>query len=603
MSFRRILSQLNPQQQEAVLYDEGPLLILAGAGSGKTRTLTYKVAYLALEKKVRPEEILLVTFTNKAAEEMKNRVKELLAQESEGLPYAGTFHSFCAQVLRREGQKLPFGSNFVIYDEKDQLETVKQAMVELDLSEKKTNPAAVLNTISQAKNELLEPGEYQEYAQGFFQKTVAQIFTVYQKLMTEYHALDFDDLLLQAAKLFENSPETLAKYQDRYRYFLIDEYQDTNHAQYQLTKLLTKKEKKLCVVGDCSQSIYSWRGADYRNLMSLSNDFPQLKTINLEQNYRSTANILEAANKVISRNTSHPILNLWTEKEKGEKIGIFEASNEKEEALFVIQKLQEGVLAGKKLNDFAVLYRTNSQSRVFEEALLKNSLPYALIGGIRFYERKEVKDCLAYLRLLINPNDLVAYQRVQKLGKRKLNSFFQFSEEVKGKNNASLELLDGVLEKTGYLEKFNPKDEEDAGRLENIKELRSVAAQFPDLGDFLENVSLIQHENLPESQKRLAGPSNQMVNLMTIHAAKGTEFPVVFLVGMEENLFPHARSLEEGENLEEERRLCYVGLTRAKEKLYLSYAARRMYFGQSNFNPPSRFLEDIPARLMEICQK
>lgn len=590
----RILSQLNPQQQEAVVYNEGPLLILAGAGSGKTRTLIFKVAFLVEQKKARPEEILLVTFTNRAAEEMKERLKKLIGKTP---PLTSTFHSFGARVLRKDGRALGLSPNFGIYDEKDQLEVVKQAMIKSDISVKKFNPGAVLATISQAKNELISPSEYFQLARGVFQKEVARVYPAYQKLLKEYQALDFDDLLVEAVRLFRNEKEILGKYRDSFYYILVDEYQDTNRAQYELTKLLARGRGNLCAVGDAAQSIYSWRGADFRNVLNLGRDFKNLKIINLEQNYRSTQNILAAANRVIAKNTSHPILNLWTKNPKGEKIILYQAGNEIEEALLVAGDIQS--TGGQNWSDFAVLYRTNAQSRVLEEVFLKAGIPYLLVGGVRFYDRKEIKDCLAYLKLLANEADLVAYKRAQKLGKRRLAKFYEYVEKIRGKKRTTLKLLDEMLEATGYLELYDEKKEEDLSRLENIKELRSVAAEFPDLADFLEKVALIQHENLPQDEARVRGRKKNAVSLMTTHAAKGTEFKTVFLIGMEEGLFPHSRSLVEKEELEEERRLCYVGMTRAKEKLYLIYARRRLYFGQRVSNPPSRFLDDIPEYLRE----
>lgn len=593
----RILSQLNPSQQEAVTYNQGPLLILAGAGSGKTRALTHKVAYLIKEKAIGPQEILLVTFTNRAAHEMKDRLQTLLGPTSH-LPFAGTFHSFCARLLRREGKPIGIPINFLIFDERDQLETVKHAMVKTDVSPKKFSPSSVLTTISQAKNELIGPLEYPQFARGLFQETVARIFIAYQKLLKEYQALDFDDLLFETVKLFQKEARVLGHYQDRFRHVLVDEYQDTNRAQYQLTKLLAGRWRNLCVVGDCSQSIYSWRGADFRNVLNLKSDFPELKTVNLEQNYRSTQTILKAANQVIVQNTSHPILNLWTNNPKGKKITIFEAGSELEEGIFVAETINSLSIDTKaSLEDFAVLYRTNAQSRVLEEVFLHAGLPYRLVGGTHFYERKEIKDCLAYLRLVTNPADLVAYQRAQKMGKRRLDKFFSWVEETKVKEFTTLQLLDEVLETTGYLELYNPKKEEDLARLENVKELRSVAAEFPRLIDFLENVALIQQESLPKKITK-SGPKKKAVTLMTFHAAKGTEFPIVFMVGLEEGLFPHSRSLLEKEEMEEERRLCYVGLTRAKKKLYLTYARRRLYFGQRVTNPVSRFIKNIPDNLV-----
>ncbi len=593
-----ILTQLNPAQQEAVAFGEGPLLILAGAGSGKTRALTYRAAYLIQEKKIPPESILLLTFTNKAAGEMKERIQKLLGQTKTSLPFAGTFHSFCARLLRKEGKHLGIPVNYSIYDESDQLETVKLAMVKLDIPTRDYKPASILTTISQAKNELISAPEYPQYARGHFQETAARVYLAYQKLLKNYQALDFDDLLFETVRLFQKEKPVLNQYQNQFQYVLIDEYQDTNQAQYILTKLLANKWRNLCAVGDAAQAIYGWRGANYRNLMSLKNDFPDLTIINLEQNYRSTQNILGAANEVIKKNTKHPILNLWTKNIPGEKLIVYEAGNEQEEAQYIINSI---VSRGGDYADYVVLYRTNAQSRVIEEAFLHAGLPYILVGGTRFYERKEIKDCLAYLRLLANPKDMASYKRIQKSGKRRMKKFLDFTKEFDKKKEkaklTTLEILDKVLEATDYLALYDKKDEKGLARLENIKELRSVATEFPQLVGFLENVALVQQEYLPQHPK--GNKKKNAVTLMTTHAAKGTEFPVVFMVGMEEGLFPHSRSMMDKEELEEERRLCYVGMTRAKEKLHLLYTRQRLYFGQRSANPPSRFLSDIPGELVE----
>ena len=595
-----ILTHLNSPQQEAVTHKQGPLLILAGAGSGKTRALTYRVAYLIKNEKVNPENILLVTFTNKAAGEMRERIRKLLSTKSQvpSLPFAGTFHSFCARILRLEGKHLGIPPHYLIYDEADQQDTIKIAFEKLDISSQYFKPASVLATISQAKNELISATEYPQYAQGHFQKTVARVYLAYQQLLKKYGALDFDDLLFETVRLFQKEKSVLGKYQDRFRYILVDEYQDTNRAQYLLTKLLAKRWRNLCVVGDASQAIYGWRGADYRNLLNLQSDFPDLKIVNLEQNYRSTQKILDAAHAVISHNTTHPILKLWTKKKGGETISLYEAKSELDEAVFVVNRIAEQMLSSASSSaDFAVLYRTNAQSRVLEEAFLHASLPYTLVGGVRFYERKEIKDCLAYLRLLANPKDQVSYQRIEKLGKTRLKKFLDFAEKFESRKYPTIKILDKVLKTTGYLELFDPEDEKDLARLENIKELRSVAMEFPDLTQFLENVALVEKEHLPEHPTK--DEKKEAVTLMTAHAAKGLEFPTVFMVGMEEGLFPHSKSMMEKNEIEEERRLCYVGMTRAKNKLYLTYARRRLYFGQRSNNPVSRFIADIPEELLE----
>ena len=602
-----ILTELNSQQQRATTYGDGPLLILAGAGSGKTRALTYRAAYLILEKHIPAENILLLTFTNKAAGEMKERIQRLIASHLSPftfhLPYAGTFHSFCAKVLRADGDLLGISHNFVIYDEADQADAIRGVIKKLDLSIKEYKPQSVLNTISGAKNELLSELEYPQYARGIWQKNVAQIYLEYQRFLRQNQAVDFDDLIFKVIDLFKKFPEVLGKYQNKYRYLLVDEYQDTNHAQYVLTKLLASRYRNLTVVGDCSQSIYGWRGANFRNLINLKSDFPALKIINLEQNYRSTKTILDVAYSVICHNTTHPILKLWTKNEEGEKIYLYEASSEINEAEFIVNQISRH-LDQYRLSDFAILYRTNAQSRVLEEFFLQSGIPYVLVGGTRFYQRKEVKDVLAYLRLIANPKDTVSHVRIEKLGKARLEKFLNWQERNLSKNKRllTLDLFDELLKATNYLELYDPKDEEDLARLENINELRSVANEFPDLNDFLENVSLVEQESLPD--KPISnGNKKEAVTLMTLHAAKGLEFPIVFIVGMEEGLFPHSRSLLDQSELEEERRLCYVGITRAKKKLFLTYARKRLYFGQHSANEISRFIQDIPEDLIKIANE
>ncbi len=603
-----ILTELNSPQQAAVTFGNGPLLILAGAGSGKTRALTYRAAYFILEKAILPENILLLTFTNKAAGEMKDRIRKLLTSSPRealakwgNLPYAGTFHSFCAKVLRIDGHLLGIPPNYVIYDEDDQLDAIKEVLAKLHLSPKDYRPSSVLNTISQAKNELISELEYPQYARGPWQKTVAEIYLDYQKLLRENGAVDFDDLIFKTVSLFKKFSEILGKYQNKYQYLLIDEYQDTNHAQYILTKLLAQRYRNLTVVGDASQSIYGWRGANFRNLVNLKSDFRDLTIINLEQNYRSSQNILDVAYSVISRNTTHPILKLWTENKRGEKAYLHEAESELTEANFIVNKISR-LLGEHKLSDFAILYRTNAQSRVFEEFLIHAGIPYTLVGGTRFYQRKEIKDVLAYLRVMANPKDSVSYKRIEKLGKNRLGKFLSWIEEMKSKGDFdlgkidTLALLDNSLKASTYLELYDPEVEEDLSRLENIKELRSVATEFSNLNDFLENVALVEQEYLPDKP---VGEKKEAVTLMTLHASKGLEFPVVFIVGMEEGLFPHSRALMDLNELEEERRLCYVGITRAKEKIYLTHARRRLFFGQRSMNLISRFIQDIPPELLE----
>jgi len=579
------------------MYINGPLLILAGAGSGKTKTLTHKAAYLIQEKKISPQSILLLTFTNKAAEEMKKRV-EKIAGTTPG--FAGTFHSFCAKILRCEAEKINLSRRFLIFDENDQKDVINDILKKMDLSPKLFRPQQVLATISQAKNELISPFDYPDYARSPFQKQVAVIYSLYQKKLKEQEALDFDDLLAETVRVLKNFPEILSAYQDRYRYILVDEWQDTNHAQYEMIRLLAKKYKNLCVVGDASQSIYSWRGADYRNITLLKDDFPQLKIVNLEQNYRSTQKILNAAFEIIKSNRSHPILKLWTLNQKGENVKVYEAKNENDEAQFLVKQI---VGSNRPYSDFAVLYRTNAQSRAIEEVFLHAGLPYSLIGGVRFYERKEIKDVLAFLRYLANPKDETALKRIAKLGIRKMEKFLIIAKENSIEGKTTTELIDFILEKTGYWDLYDPEIEEDLSRLENIKELRSVASEFPDIYNFLENIALVENEYFPDKKvERDKLDHKDRVTLMTMHAAKGLEFPIVFIVGMEEGLFPHSRTLLEPLEMEEERRLCYVAFTRAKEKLILSYSYRRLYFGSVSSNPPSRFISDLPQDLIDLLQ-
>ena len=593
------LKELNPEQKKAVLEINGPMIILAGAGSGKTKVITSKVTYL-ISHGVSPDNILSVTFTNKAANEMKERIEKAIIklEERAAKPTITTFHSLCAKILRIEALKINLLNNFLIYDEQEQIDVIKEAIKVLNLSPKEYKPSSILANISEAKNELINEEQYKSLARGNFQTKVAQVYPVYQKILRENNAVDFDDLLNKVVELFKNSHEVLEKYQDKFKYILIDEYQDTNKAQYVLTKLLAEKNNNICVVGDFSQSIYSWRGADFQNLIRFKDDFKNVKTFKLSQNYRSTQKILDAASSVISKNTSHPVLELWTENPKGEDIIIYEARNEHEEGEYIISQVNDIKERNSEIKfyDFAVLYRTNAQSRVIEEVFLHQSIPYVLIGGTRFYERKEVKDILAYLKVLSNEKDMVSFKRLMKLGKGRLKKFLDFQEKYIEKE--TIKILDEVLKETDYLSLYDEKDEEDRQRLENIKELRSVAIEFPKLGEFLENVSLVEQEYLPDHPKEEKGKKKDAVHLMTLHAAKGLEFSVVFMVGMEEGLFPHSRSLMDKNELEEERRLCYVGITRAKKKLFLTYARRRLFFGQRTNNMVSRFILELPEMIL-----
>lgn len=523
---------------------------------------------------------------------MKERIRKLLGGQA---PWAGTFHSFCARILRIDGKHIGIPQDFLIYDTSDQEDLIKEALKNLGM-DGKSSPRAILATVSQAKNELIDVLEYSEYARGDWQRKIAGVFFEYKRLLRKNQALDFDDLLLETVRLF-GEKNLLAKYQNKLEYVLVDEWQDTNKAQYEIVKLLCLRDKNLTVVGDASQSIYSWRGANYKNLVNLKTDFPSLTTINLDQNYRSTQNILDAAFGVISKNRLHPILKLWTVKKQGEPLKLFQARSEIQESAFIAEEIEKLTREKTHLSQIAVLYRTNAQSRVIEEAFLHAGIPYILVGALRFYERKEIKDVIAYLRLLINPKDSVSCKRAEKIGKGRLKKFEGFAKKYNHSSATTLETLDKVFQETGYLELYNKDVEEDLARLENIKELRSVAAEFPSLPEFLEQISLV--ETAQTSKKTLSPSQSEAVTLMTAHAAKGLEFSVVFLVGLEEGLFPHSRALLDNEELEEERRLAYVAITRAKEKLYLSFATRRMIFGQRGTNVPSRFISEIPEHLIE----
>jgi DNA helicase-2/ATP-dependent DNA helicase PcrA len=609
MKQEKLLRGLNPAQQQAVVYDKGPLLVLAGAGSGKTRVLTHRAAWLVATGKAVPRQLLLLTFTNKAAGEMKSRLIELLedflatrtrgAAALNGGLFAGTFHSFGALVLRRDGKKIGIENSFVIFDETDQSTLLKDILKTMDLSEKRFKIGLVQSIIEDAKNNLIDPEIFLTASSDTWQETVGHIYQEYEKRLKKARALDFSDLLFWTVKLFQEKRNVLEKYQERYRHILIDEYQDTNHSQYLLTKLLAKKHQNLTVVGDAAQAIYSWRGADYRNLMSLTSDFRKIKIINLEVNYRSTQNILDAAYGVISKNKRHPILKLTTQNGVGEKVVLYQAPSEIDEAEFVVEKIKDlANFEGVDPTKIAILYRTNAQSRVFEEIFIRLGVPYILVGGVKFYNRAEVKDVLSLLRVFYNAADSVSWQRIEKnFGKRRKKKVESFLKEQKDRKIDTATLLEDILNASGYLEKFDQDDEADARRLENIKELASVAERFPDLGDFLENVALVQQEySAQEKEKR--NRLTEAVRLMTLHASKGLEFDVVFLVGLEEGLLPHSQNLDAEEKLEEERRLCYVGMTRAKKKLFLTFARKRLYFGKTNFNQPSRFLEDIPQDLL-----
>lgn len=621
-----ILSSLNKEQQEAVITTEGPVLILAGAGSGKTKALTHRIAYLIREKKVLPENILAVTFTNKAAEEMKNRVSILLSDVPNSgeriaesgmaaakLPWLGTFHSICAKILRQCIQNLGYRRTFNIYDTEDTLSAIRHAMDTLGIDKKQYSPRTIKNYISGAKNELLSPKEYAKFAQGHFAEIVLKVYEEYQKDLKLANSLDFDDLLMKTVELFKNYPVILERWQDQFKYILIDEYQDTNFAQYQFSKMLSKKHKNICVVGDDFQAIYGFRGANFKNILDFERDYPNAKVIKMEQNYRSTKKILTSAQNIIEKNTLRSEKALWTDNEEGLSPTVFEARNELEETEFILdeisalQHLSNDKHASGTYNQFVVLYRTNAQSRIFEEALMQRSIPYRLIGALRFYERREIKDILAYLKLILNPTDRVPLKRIINVPPRGIGEktqvilehpkVLQFLQMIEGIRSdlpklKVAELIDQVAQKSTYKDWILDGTEEGETRWENIEELKSVAEKSENLETFLEHVTLVSDiDNLDRSA--------DAVTLMTLHNAKGLEFPIVFIVGMEEGLFPHANSLMDPSELEEERRLCYVGITRAEKRLYFTYASSRMIYGSLQANAPSRFLSEIPQELLE----
>jgi DNA helicase II / ATP-dependent DNA helicase PcrA len=589
-----LLKNLNPQQQKAVQHKTGPAIVLAGAGSGKTRVLTTRAAWLIQEKNVAPENILLMTFTNKAAGEMNKRVMDLTGFK---LNFSGTFHSLCAKILRKEAHHLSLSPGFSIYDTSDQVALVKQIYKANNFDTKKYKPQAVLGIISGAKNEMLSPKDYENIANSDWQKFSSKIYKLYQKALLEQQALDFDDLLLTTVSLLQNFKDVLKKYQNQFEHVLVDEYQDTNKAQYFLTKSFALPQNNLYVVGDFSQSIYAWRGADYRNLMHLKQDFSDINEYRLEQNYRSTQTILDAATQVIQQNSSHPILSLWTNNIESEKIKIFETDSNQHEAQVVADVIQRDCFSNDYSN-IAILYRTNAQSRSFEEEFVKRGIPYRLVGGVKFYERKEIKDLIAYLRFTLNSQDTVSKERILKIGKRRFESFNKWLDQqqsVEGK--PPYQLLNEIINITSYLDKFDKKNPEDEARLENIQELLNTASVFNDVINFLENVALVQDTQLHDNLN-LETPN--VITLMSLHSAKGLEFPIVFMVGMEEELLPHSRSLWEKDQMEEERRLCYVGITRAKEKLFFTHARSRFVYGKSNNTIRSRFLSEISPDLLEI---
>ncbi|MDO5561199.1 MAG: UvrD-helicase domain-containing protein [bacterium] len=593
------LEQLNEKQKKAVVHTTGPALVLAGAGSGKTRVLTQRVAYLLATQNLRPEQILLVTFTNKAALEMKSRVRNLTNYD---LPFSGTFHSFATRVLRRHALAAKLDPNFTIYDSDDQLALLKQIYKDNGWDPKDYKPQAVKAAISNAKNFLQTPEDYRQAAYGDFGEFVANAYEVYQRALKREAALDFDDLLNETLRLLQADSHVRNFYQEQIQFVLIDEYQDTNKVQYRLSKILSAPQNNLFVVGDFSQSIYAWRGADYTNMLSFQKDFPQVTTYHLDQNYRSHQAILTAATQIIQKNTDHPILNLWTSDKTPMKIKLVEAESGNQEADWVaseIKRLRDD--ENLNLQEIAILYRTNAQSRAFEEALTRHRLPYRLVGGFKFYERKEIKDLLAYLRLYFNPKESVSLKRVLKIGKRRYNQYLDWREkyqEQTEKEETPLKLLQEIMQATKYRELYDPTEPEEAVKLENINELLAHSSQFNETLNFLENIALIQDDYLPDDAG--AEQEQDQVQLMSLHSAKGLEFKAVFMVGMEENLLPHSRSLFDAAQLSEERRLCYVGITRAKEKLYFTCARRRWQYGVTTMSCRSRFLDDLDDKLLEI---
>jgi DNA helicase-2/ATP-dependent DNA helicase PcrA len=639
----RLLNGLNPEQQSAVKATAGPLLIMAGAGSGKTRVLTHRIGYLIVEKQVSPYNILALTFTNKAAREMRERIGKMMGGTADEI-WISTFHSMCVRILRRDIDRIGFNRNFTILDTTDQQSVIKGILKDKNIDPKKFDPRAILGSISSAKNELIDPEEYAKQAGGYFDQVVSDVYTEYQKRLRKNQALDFDDLIMSTILLFKRVPEVLEYYQRKFQYIHVDEYQDTNKAQYLLVKLMASRFKNLCVVGDSDQSIYRWRGADIANILSFEKDYPNATVIMLEQNYRSTKRILLAANKVIENNANRKPKNLWTENPEGNKIVYYRADSEQTEAQFVAGKIKELTRDNKyNFSDIAILYRTNAQSRVMEEVLLKSNIDYSIVGGTKFYDRKEIKDMLAYLRLISNPDDDISLLRVINVPKRGIGSssvdkmanfaqihdlsLFQVLESIElvglspKATKAAVEfrnlidnytrmqeflsvteLVEEVLDKSGYREMLKAeKSLEAQSRLENLDELLSVTKNFENTSEdkslvaFLTDLALVADIDSMDDE----GDKSNAVVLMTLHSAKGLEFPVVFLIGMEEGVFPHNRSLMEEAEMEEERRLAYVGITRAEQSLFLTNAQMRTLFGRTNMNPVSRFIGEIPDELLE----
>lgn len=649
-SKERLLNGMNPKQKEAVVCTEGPLLLMAGAGSGKTRVLTHRIAYLIEEKGINPWNILAITFTNKAAKEMKERVKGLMGIEGEDV-WVSTFHSMCVRILRRDVDHIGYSRNFTIIDSSEQLTLMKRVLKELNIDPKKYDPRSILGAISNAKNGLLTPADYQETQGDFFTQIVGRCYEIYQKELRQNQCMDFDDLIMNTIRLFKENPEALAFYQNKFQYIHVDEYQDTNHAQYTLVNMLAARFKNLCVVGDADQSIYGWRGADMQNILDFEKDYPEAEVILLEQNYRSTKTILEAANQVIQNNRNRRDKSLWTENHEGPRIKYYRGQTERDEGQFVVREIQNQIAnEGRDYGDFAVLYRTNAQSRAVEDILVKSNIPYTMVGGHKFYDRKEIKDILAYLSAIANPDDSISLERIINVPKRgvgpgSLDKLRQFAElhgfplleaaqnielsNVTGKAAKELgkfgqimaefhqmipyltitELTEEILEKSGYKEELRIQNTlESQARLENLEEFLTVTKEFDkqyanrseEEGDAPEDkLSIFLNDLALFSDLDNYEEETTQVTLMTLHAAKGLEFPVVFLVGMEENLFPLSRSLMEESELEEERRLAYVGITRAEEKLYFTNAFSRTLYGRTQYNQASRFVAEIESDLLE----
>lgn len=638
------VNKLNPPQKKAVETTAGPLLIMAGAGSGKTRVLTHRIAYLIGTGKAAPWSILAITFTNKAAREMQDRVEKLVGPSARDI-WVSTFHSMCVKILRRDISRIGFTSNFTILDSADQLSVIKGCMKELNIDAKKFEPKSIQAAMGNAKNELITPERLELKIGDYFDGLVAKVYKLYQKKLKANNSLDFDDLIMTTIQLFKEVPEVLEHYQNKFQYIHVDEYQDTNRAQYMLCKMIADKHHRICVVGDSDQSIYRWRGADITNILNFEQDYPEATTILLEQNYRSTTNILNAANKVISNNTGRKSKNLWSDKGEGSKIRVYSADSEHEEGYFIIGEIKKGLDTGRNYRDYAILYRTNAQSRVIEEILIKSEVPYQIVGGVKFYDRKEIKDLLAYLRLISNPDDDISLGRIINVPKRGVGdttvdklavaaarrgvSIFAALEDldeldITGRTKATLrdfremilnlnqmleylsvtELTEKMLEMTEYRVELQRENTlESKSRLENIDEFLSVTMDFEkrnedkSLVSFLTDLALIA--DIDSMDKDEDAASGNAVVLMTMHSAKGLEFPVVFIVGCEESVFPHSRALTDNEELEEERRLAYVGITRAEEELYMTNARMRTLFGRMSANAPSRFLKEIPDQYKE----